>query len=301
MPKDRLNALLVGHSEKPATFFRVGVNSESAEALEYTKESIDSYLKTASVDHYAITQQSDTLTVYCGAGASSLHRLIRASKQASDKEMGEALGYPKSAVDAYCREVNPRRANPDFFDELIAARNADLKIPEWIGYISHLPSICDLVTGRVCAESETLGAHITKRLPLLLTHKLLDCATLLPNRWFPPQVSPIKVVRVTIAGTKSSNWADNRSFYGKTRCQRTQCIFLSFQSRSHSRSNSPRSQLSFLIHDIGGKFPANQHHIRYKSFYHQKLRGSKIELPWHEATENQAWDMENKFCTTYLT
>lgn len=159
VPKDRLNTLLVGHSERPATFFRLGANTKSADAVRYTTECIESYLKDVSVTHYALRADHDAFTVYCGADESSLNRLIQATGQPNDRGIGEALGYPDSAIDAYCRANNPRRANPDFFGELFKANNEGIKIPQWVGYISHLPSICDLVSGQICEESAKLGAH----------------------------------------------------------------------------------------------------------------------------------------------
>lgn len=70
--------------------------------------------------------------------------------------IGKALGYPPSAIDAYCRIENPTRAW-NIWMQLVDARNAGHEIPSWFGYLSHVPSSMNLIRGDVCPESEMLG------------------------------------------------------------------------------------------------------------------------------------------------
>lgn len=116
-------------------------------------------LEKMSVEYSQTLLKSDSIAIYCGATSDDLDRIVDANHKCDDWLTGKALGYPEVSLDSYCDPENPRRADPDFFSELLDASLAGIQIPHWVGYISHLPSICDLINGAVCGESKEIGNY----------------------------------------------------------------------------------------------------------------------------------------------
>lgn len=80
----------------------------------------------------------------------------------SDRLIGTALGYPRAAIDALYPPLFSKcikMQESTVVGLLVAARRAGYKIPEWYGYISHVPSKMDIIAGNVCEESRELGEN----------------------------------------------------------------------------------------------------------------------------------------------
>jgi len=117
-----------------------------------------------------------------GYNSESLERLVKAE---NSFETGIALGYPLDAVEYHC---NFSRAYP-MLVKLAKARDAEIKVPSWMAYISFIMGDFDLAQKRFPEAGKELGIryreftrenypHLAKRV-----EKEFRKGELLPEEW----------------------------------------------------------------------------------------------------------------------
>lgn len=75
-----------------------------------------------------------------------------------DEWVGLAYGYPKEAAWAFRKVIDGEKRDGGYLmGSMVEARDANVKIPTWMAYISHIPEQLDFVNGRVSPSSEALG------------------------------------------------------------------------------------------------------------------------------------------------
>ena len=84
-----------------------------------------------------------------------LHKLLNAK---SDREKGEAYGFPKEAIEFF---ANPLRkgcgAAAEMYRNIEYAIENGIPIPSWLAYISHVPEKTDFINNDVSESSRDLG------------------------------------------------------------------------------------------------------------------------------------------------
>lgn len=110
--------------------------------------------------------------LYVADCGDNLARLIQAEETGADEEWGIAFGYPLEAVQAYGKLINGERRDATYMDVCLAkAKQAGMKLPLWLAYLSFIPEQLDIVGNNVSASSRALGekyqAFVRKNNPSL--------------------------------------------------------------------------------------------------------------------------------------
>jgi len=131
---------------------RASLPEEFRELLESTEKPFEERVR--------IVHGEVLLNFYLGKNKRCLDRLTNAK---TDYEFGVSLGYPLESIDSYLTYVNGELKSGSYMhDQITKAVRANLTIPRWIIYISHIPKHLDLVNGRVSESSRMQGEFYEK-------------------------------------------------------------------------------------------------------------------------------------------
>ena len=85
-----------------------------------------------------------------------LEKLVLAYNNINQDEasVGDALGFPRDATEAFNKEIDGEKRNGDYCTiSLAKAIQAGIKLPTWLAYMGHVPGQLDLVNDDVSASS----------------------------------------------------------------------------------------------------------------------------------------------------
>lgn len=211
-PDDKLDIYLVSNRLKPASLVSIWqkdpkealiLNGEKEEeplgifnllfqngCLAYDREA-RSLLHNMAELQYRVNPANNASNchLYVADCSDNLARLIQAEEIDRDEQWGIAFGYPLEAVQAYDKIINRERRNATYMDVCLAkAKQAGMKLPLWLAYLSFIPEQMDIVGNNVSAPSKALGekyqAFVRKNNPQLAEEvEKYFMSQLLPDSW----------------------------------------------------------------------------------------------------------------------
>ncbi|MFA5888297.1 MAG: hypothetical protein WC852_06335 [Candidatus Nanoarchaeia archaeon] len=173
--KNMLNLYLVAYNLRPAARLEIllgykclipekkeiGIVKSITETIEKGGIScthqrfLETYIHLNNAGYFSYAEQEIIYHFLVGTNKENLEKLLNAKNPI---EEGLALGYPKEAVDAFGQVIESERRDGGYMvRRLIDAVSAGMEIPEWFGYISHIPERFNIVTNDVSETSKALG------------------------------------------------------------------------------------------------------------------------------------------------
>ncbi len=116
---------------------------------------LETYIHLDNAGYFSYAEQEIIYHLLVGTNKENLEKLLKAKSPIED---GLALGYPKEAVDAFDQVIEGERRDGGYMMRcLIDAVSAGKEIPEWFGYISHIPERFNIVTNDISETSKSMG------------------------------------------------------------------------------------------------------------------------------------------------